>query len=231
MNTARLLVPIFTLQDFLYLLLDFLLAGFSFAPFLIAAWSMVHTSAKQRNAKKQCKRRVASLLFHLFFRLSFRCYRCTSKLSFIFLVCIYNPTPFFFSFSFFLFPCIDAHKRSLPKVWCAYIPALYFAFFSFLFSPCIDTHKSHLSAVLFAFLTVLSFSFFFCLFFACYRCTHKPSSLFVVCIYRRTPLFFFFPFRALFGSPLSLGHGGHGLKGKNKRKRGEHKCLSGQRQR
>ena len=28
MNTARLLVPIFTLQDFLYLLLDFLLAGF-----------------------------------------------------------------------------------------------------------------------------------------------------------------------------------------------------------
>ena len=29
MNTARLLVPIFTLQDFLYLLLDFLLAGFS----------------------------------------------------------------------------------------------------------------------------------------------------------------------------------------------------------
>ena len=30
MNTARLLVPIFTLQDFLYLLLDFLLAGFHF---------------------------------------------------------------------------------------------------------------------------------------------------------------------------------------------------------
>lgn len=30
MNTARLLVPIFTLQDFLYLLLDFLLAGFLF---------------------------------------------------------------------------------------------------------------------------------------------------------------------------------------------------------
>lgn len=28
MNTARLLVPIFTLRDFLYLLLDFLLAGF-----------------------------------------------------------------------------------------------------------------------------------------------------------------------------------------------------------
>ena len=28
MNTARLLVPIFTLPDFLYLLLDFLLAGF-----------------------------------------------------------------------------------------------------------------------------------------------------------------------------------------------------------
>ena len=32
MNTARLLVPIFTLQDFLYLLLDFLLAGFHFEP-------------------------------------------------------------------------------------------------------------------------------------------------------------------------------------------------------
>ena len=31
MNTARLLVPIFTLQDFLYLLLDFLLAG-SYSP-------------------------------------------------------------------------------------------------------------------------------------------------------------------------------------------------------
>jgi hypothetical protein len=30
MNTARLLVPIFTLRDFLYLLLDFLLAGFVF---------------------------------------------------------------------------------------------------------------------------------------------------------------------------------------------------------
>jgi hypothetical protein len=28
MNTARLLVPIFTLQVFLYLLLDFLLAGY-----------------------------------------------------------------------------------------------------------------------------------------------------------------------------------------------------------
>ena len=55
----------------------FFLFSFSFAPFLIAAWSMVHTSAKQRNAKKQCKKRVASLLFHLFFRLSFRCYSCT----------------------------------------------------------------------------------------------------------------------------------------------------------
>ena len=32
MNTARLLVPIFTLQDFLYLLLDFLLAGFRICP-------------------------------------------------------------------------------------------------------------------------------------------------------------------------------------------------------
>ena len=29
MNTARLLVPIFILQEFLYLLLDFLLAGYS----------------------------------------------------------------------------------------------------------------------------------------------------------------------------------------------------------
>jgi hypothetical protein len=28
MNTARFLMPIFTLHDFLYLLLDFLLAGF-----------------------------------------------------------------------------------------------------------------------------------------------------------------------------------------------------------
>ena len=35
MNTARLLVPIFTLQDFLYLLLDFLLAGFHFYNILL----------------------------------------------------------------------------------------------------------------------------------------------------------------------------------------------------
>ncbi len=37
MNTARLLVPIFTLQDFLYLLLDFLLAGFRKIPEFLAA--------------------------------------------------------------------------------------------------------------------------------------------------------------------------------------------------
>jgi len=37
MNTARLLVPIFTLRDFLYLLLDFLLAGFRIAPAIIVA--------------------------------------------------------------------------------------------------------------------------------------------------------------------------------------------------
>ena len=30
MNTARFLMPIFTLHDFLYLLLDFLLAGYHF---------------------------------------------------------------------------------------------------------------------------------------------------------------------------------------------------------
>ena len=35
MNTARLLVPIFTLQDFLYLLLDFLLAGFHYIGIMI----------------------------------------------------------------------------------------------------------------------------------------------------------------------------------------------------
>lgn len=134
----------------------FFLLSFSFAPFLIAAWSMVHTSAKQRNAKKQCKRKVASLLFHLFFRLSFRCYRCTSKLSFIFLVCIYNPTPFFFSFSFFLFPCIDAHKRSLPKVWCAYIQGFSF-FLSCLFLVCIYTGSL--------------FCLFLFSFFPLYRCT------------------------------------------------------------
>ena len=42
MNTARLLVPIFTLQDFLYLLLDFLLAGLSEASSGIGSFRVNH---------------------------------------------------------------------------------------------------------------------------------------------------------------------------------------------